>query len=779
MLPRIDEPLPNEPFWPAEAVGPTVLVLVDAPTTLERRLVEAWVERRRPRETDVEILRLAPSRRRRPGARTDPRLGPRLLRGDDPFVLPIRVAWFAPERGGRRMATWRDLLSLGDPRDPDPIRQYVIAGRHPERVRIVLGEGAPASTLVEAHRSSVETRTLADWVTRRAWRALDRAERLERGNRYKVPKFVPDEILARGDFQDEVIRLGAERGLPPSLALARARHYLREIAATHSPFVIDLLANAIHWLYSQGYGGIRYDPSQVADIAAIGSDHPLAFLPSHRSNMDRLALQYLLWENDLPPNHTAAGINMNFFPVGPLIRRTGAFFIRRSFRDNELYKFVLRTYLDYLIEKRFPLEWYMEGGRSRSGKLMPPRYGLLSWVIDSVRRGHADDLYLIPTSIAYDHIQDVADYAREARGAEKQRESFGWVVSAVRSLRRRYGDIHVRFGEPISVTKELAAVTGDEDEITIEVQKLAFEVMYRISRITPITPSSIVAIALLARYGKGRTLPQLARTAAAIDAYVERFELPRTEPLHLEDTDEVARVLDLFEEHEAVSVHRGGAEPVYHLTPDQALRAAYYRNTIVHFFVPGAIAELALAAVADRSVAPEDLADHALELRDLLKFEFSFGTKERFLEELSTELAEADPEWRMRLAGPEDAADLLDRLPLLRAHWALLPFLEAYVVVADTLADLSGPFDDKEFLRSCLGRGEQYRLEGRVRAPEAVSKALYRSALALARNRGLVEGTEEARAAFSDEVRSVLRRATHVGRLAELRESGLPITPGS
>lgn len=771
VLPRIEEPLPAEPFWPAEAAGRPVVVLADTVTTLERRLVEAWVQRHRPATTSLEIIRLLPSRRRRPGARTDPRLGPRLLRGDDPYVLPIRVAWFPPERGGRRMATWKDLLSLGDPRDPDPVRQYLIAGRHPERVRIILGAGAPASSLVSGHRESVETRTLADWVTRRAWRALDRAERLERGNRYKVPSFVPDEILARGDFRDEVIRLGAERDLPPGVALARARYYLREIAASHSPFVIDLVANAIHWLYRQGYEAIRYDPDQVADVAILGSDHPIAFLPSHRSNMDRLALQYLLWENDLPPNHTAAGINMNFFPVGPLIRRTGAFFIRRSFKDNELYKFVLRSYLDFLIEKRFPLEWYMEGGRSRSGKLRPPRFGLLSWVIDSVRRGHADDLYLIPTSIAYDQIQDVADYAREARGGDKQRESFGWAVSAVRSLRRRYGNIHVRFGEPLSVTKELAAASGDADEIGIEVRKLAFEVMYRISRITPITPSSIVAIALLTGHGRGRTLANLARTAAEIDAYAERFRLPRTEPLRFEDPAECGRVLDLFEEHEAVSVYRGGREPVYHLTPDQALRAAYYRNTIVHFFVPGAIAELALAAVAEGVVGPQDFDAHLLDLRDLLKFEFFFPNKERFLEEVDRELAESDEEWRAALTDRRTAARLLETMPLLRAHWALLPFLEAYLVVADTLADVSGPLDAKEFTRACLGRGEQYRLEGKVRAPEAVSTALYDSALSLARNRGLVEGDGAARAVFSDEVRAVLRRATHVGRLADAREA--------
>ena len=162
---------------------------------------------------------------------------------------------------------------------------------------------------------------------------------------------------------------------------------------------------------------------------------------------------------------------------------------------------MLRSYLDYLVERRFPLEWYMEGGRSRSGKLLPPKFGLLGWVVDSVQRGKADDLYLVPTSIAYDQIQDVADYATEARGGEKQKESFGWALSFIKSLRRRYGNIHIRFAEPLSVAKEIPV--GDEDEVSIELQKLAFEVMYRISRVTPITPTAVVAIAVLSARGRG------------------------------------------------------------------------------------------------------------------------------------------------------------------------------------------------------------------------------------------------------------------------------------
>jgi glycerol-3-phosphate O-acyltransferase len=766
----------GDPDWPVDGPeeGP-VVVLADTAGRLERGLVEAWVELHRPPGSTVEVLRLAGSRRRRFGDRTDPRLATRLTAGDDPWVLPVRPAWFPHDRNGRRSAGWIDVLKLGDPRDPDALRQRVILARWPERQRIVVGPGARASTLLTDYEASVEVQGLVDFVTRRAWRALDISERRQRGNRYKVPKFVAEDILARGAFRDRVVALGAERGMPAPIALNRARRYLSEVAATHSPFVIDLIANAIHWLYRQGYGAILYDREQVRQVALLASEHPVAFLPSHRSNLDRLSLQYLLWENDLPPNHTAAGINMNFFPVGPLIRRTGAFFIRRSFKDNELYKFVLRSYLDYLVEKRFPLEWYMEGGRSRSGKLLPPRYGIMAWMVDAVNRGASEDLYLIPTTIVYDQLQDVADYAAEARGREKRKESFGWVLSAARSLRRRYGNIHVRFGEPISVAKEVPAqVEGGES--SIEVQKLAFEVMYRIGQITPVTPTALVAIALLEEGGRGASLDELAARCALMDAFVEGHGLPSTERIRLEDRREVAHVLTQLEEHGSVSTYRGGTDPVFYLTPEQAIRAAYYRNTVVHFFVPGAIAELALLAAIDGEDTRARFWDEVDRLRDLFKFEFFFAGRERFADEIGRMLADADPDWEMLIAsGPDGARRLLERTGLLRAHWALLPFLDSYQVVGDQLLErTTADFDEKAFLQSAMRRGEQYRLQQTVTADESVSLVQFTSALRLARNRDLIDGGEGAtpdRLAFADEIRTVRSRALQIGRVAADRRS--------
>ena len=372
---------------------------------------------------------------------------------------------------------------------------------------MIAGEPAPVSAVkrrwVEARAKSLDDFSgFAEFVAIQASLALERSERKLRGNRYKVPRFLAEDLLSQASFRLGLLQL-AERTGQRAEAIARlSARYIREIAATHSTFVIDLMAALIRVLYTQGYQRrIYYDRQELRRLYELGQEHPLVFLPSHKSNLDHLVLMYVLYENGLPPNHTAGGINMNFLPVGPIIRRAGVFFIRRSFKDNEPYKFVLKRYLDFLLSKRFPLEWFIEGGRSRSGKLRPPKYGMLAYVVDSYRRGSCDDVVLIPVSIAYDQIQDIGAYTTEQQGGEKERESFSWMVRAIRTLRRRYGRIHLRLGEPVSVAGSLPqyrpGVEGDPDARSLEIQKLAFEVSNRINRVTPITPISLVTLALL------------------------------------------------------------------------------------------------------------------------------------------------------------------------------------------------------------------------------------------------------------------------------------------
>lgn len=739
--------LPHEPPRPEVPAGHRPLFVLDASTGLEDRLLRGWIERCYP-DSAPPIRNMAPSRIRRRGRRTDPALADLVFHAAEPtWVIPLRVAWMPAERRGRRAVSWLDILELGDPRDPRWWRDYLILASHPDRLRIVVGEGASSADLAEAQASNDQEPNLIDAFTRRAWRVLDRAERGERGNRYKISRFVAEDILNRPSFRHEAVEFGRQRGLSEKAALARARHYLAEMAATHSPFLIDLIANLINWIIRQGYGAIYYDRETVDEIARLGRDHPLVFLPTHKSNLDRLSLQFMLWENDLPPNHTAGGINMNFFPVGPLVRRTGVFFIRRSFKGNDLYKFVVRTYLDYLIEKRFPLEWYMEGGRSRSGKLRPPRYGMLSWVIDSFARGKTDDIYLLPISIAYDQIQEVGAYVAEATGGAKEKETFGWAFKFARSLRRRYGDIHIRFAEPISVAKELEGAELS-DKNPIEIQKLAFEVMHRMGMVTPMTPTALVSTVLLAAKGQARDLASITASCRSLVEYVERRGIPTTVP-HLPTTPEtLVATIGLMSEHGLISSHSAGGRTVHWIDGEQKLRAAYYAGTVEHFFVPRGLAEIALARAADLDQFWTDV----FQLRDLLKFEFFFAEKEEFRQVVTDDLARDVPDWETRVASGQGAGISLDPSTV---GWSVLPLLEAYLIVADELAAREGPIDEKEFLAACLDRGRLYSLEGKIGSEESISQVLFGGALLLADNRGILEpsdGVVARRTAFASDV---------------------------
>ncbi len=791
---------PEEPRWPANDARPVVFLL-DASSSLENRVLRKWIERARPEgvaSEDIEVLRIPASRRRsvyRGRRRPGRSLEAVLAAAGDPLMAPLRVSWRPPKRGGERQARFRDLWLLSDPRDPGRVRQSVVRWLQPDRCRVVVGEPAPLSELRDGWRAAGgsdagETGGLASYVVRRAHLSLERAERRLRGSRYKVARFVHEDILARPGFRGAVRRLAHELGEPEKPLLTRASRYLKEIAAAHDPFVIDLVARLIHKLYSVGYGdAIHYDHAQLQALYRLAQRHPVVFLPTHKSNLDSLALKYALHENGLPPNHTAAGINMNFFPVGPLARRSGCFFIRRSFRDNALYKLVLRSYIDYLIEKRFPLEWYIEGGRSRSGKLLPPMFGLLAYVVDSYRRGKSEDVILLPVSIAYDQIQDVGSYVAEQRGVAKRKESLGWFVGFVRAFQRHYGAIHFRFGEPLS----LRAVLGPPDpgaapavdERNLELQKLAFEVCVRINRVTPITPTSLVTLALLGVGDRALTAEEVKHALGNLMHYVESRKLTATGELEkLHSVEGVQATLESLQESGVVTCFDEGPEAVYAIGRDQHLAAAYYRNTIIHFFVTGAIAELALLRAAEEGVtAPtEAFWNECARLRDLLKFEFFFAEKDDFARELRAELRFHDASWEAKLAeGGESASALLKSFKPFSAHRVLRPFLEAYSVVGDHLAQQEDrPVDDETgFVRECLALGRQYELQQRVRSHESVSKVLFQTALDLARNRGLLAGEGDdddlaaRRRAFADEIRDAVRRVDAVDALAAGRRSGL------
>ena len=735
-----------ETRWPGGGHD-NMLVLSDAAHRLEARLVREWAARAKPEGAAVDIAFIPSSRRRRrPPRRVMRRLAARLEGRDDPLLVPVRVVWTPPVRQGARSLAWRDFLTLRDPRYPGLITGRIILARDRSRMRMALGEPARLSELRRAWLETGEEEPLARFAARRALLALGRAEREIRGARYKVPRLIKQDILADAAFRKGLAGAARRAGIAPGQARSRARRYLKEIAAAHSPFVIDLVAAATRLLYRRGYEAINYDPAELEQVAQLAARYPVAFLPSHRSNMDRLSLQYLLWENDHPPNHTAGGINMNFFPAGPVIRRAGVFFIRRTFRDNPVYKYVLRSYLHYLLEKRFSLEWYIEGGRSRTGKMLAPRYGLLGYAAEAVAAGKAEDVYLIPTAIGYDQIFEAGAYAAEQQGMAKQKENLAWMAAGVKRLRKRHGAIHLRFGEPLSLRRALgdpAPAAGQARNLAV--QKTAFEVCVRINRVTPVTPASLVTGTLLTAGTGGLSRSELAAALAELAEDATARRLPAAEPLTVLLTDRgVERVLEILAEHGLAETVRRPPDnrPVHRIAPGRHLAAAYYRNGVVHFFLARAAAELGLAAAAGApagSDPPAAFREQVEKVRDLLKFDFFFPARPEFRREAASEVARRDESWEGRLADG-DAGNLLAELSPHRAPWALRSFLEAYLITARELNEqpIGQPWKEKDFLASALRRGEKALADGTVADPAALSQHLFRTALQLAGHRRLL-----------------------------------------
>jgi glycerol-3-phosphate O-acyltransferase len=758
-------PEPTIAQWPIEA-GPFV-VLIDASSALEADLIASWVSDSTKSTSDpIDIFRLPPSRRQRRFTSVDPAIGERLAREDDPLCIPIRVAWLAKERDGVRQVRLSDMLKPGDPRDPNVLAQRWILARNPDRFRIVIGAPARRSYIEKrwsapTGRGPADGTTLGEFVALQAWMALERAERHVRGLRYKVPRFLREDLFWSRPFQAGIQRLARQEGKPEKRMRQRTGRYLKEVAAQHSPNVIDIVNNITSRAITAAHHDVDYSEADLRSIYRAAAETPLVFLPSHKSNFDHLVFQHVLYENELPLNHTAGGINMNFFLIGPLLRRSGIFFIRREFKNNEPYKFVLRQYLDYLLEKRFALEWYVEGGRSRSGKLREPKLGLLAYVADSYQRGITNDVILVPVSINYDQITDVGSYTEEQRGGKKEAESFAWALRFLGSLRSQNGRIYIRFGKPLALSDHLSR---DEDltspEGKLALPKIAFEISTRINDVTPITAISMVTLALLSEEDHGLTVGETARQLEPFMSFAAERGLPITDDLPFSSDDEIASALEALVLSGVVTRVDGLTERVYSIREGKHLSAAYYRNTIIHFFVNAGITELALGICTWRghAMTRDSVVARALEIRDLLKFEFFFSPSEQFVQQIESEM--------QRYTSGENDDEIGSSADAFHAKspTVLRPFFEAYYVVAAALAaGGSTPVDESDLTNRALRMGDQLAANGDISKKEAVSTALFATGIKLASSRGLLDGTEQDREALRIELREILDTFDAIG----------------
>src|SRR5262249_18120956 len=380
-------------------------------------------------------------------------------------------------------------------------------------------------------------------------------------------RLVKPEILASTRF-----RAGLEK--IPGATVDEAGEMLDELATGWSRVSVDLVS-VLGKLLSRGFDPeIDYDEYQVAALRAGLEVHPAVLLFSHRSYIDGAVVPVAMQENRLPPVHVFAGINLSFGLMGPLLRRSGVIFIRRNIADNPLYKYVLREYVGYIVEKRFNLSWSIEGTRSRTGKMLPPKLGLMSYVADAYLDGRTEDILLQPVSISFDQLHETAEYAAYARGGEKTPEGLSWLVNYIRAQgERNYGKIYVRFPEAVSMREYLGEphgpMTTDKAAKRLALQKMAFEVSWRILRATPVNATALVSALLLSTRGVALTLDQLHHTLQDSLDYLERKQTPMTNSaLRLRTADGVRAALDALSHGHPVTCVEGGREPVWRIAPE-------------------------------------------------------------------------------------------------------------------------------------------------------------------------------------------------------------------
>lgn len=571
-------------------------------------------------------------------------------------------------------------------------------------------------------------------------------------------------LLDDSAFLAELAVAATEAGRNEQQARRYARKCLTEIAATPKESWLAPVSKLARFIYTRSYEPeLDINKEALEQLHELSRDNLLLFLWSHKSHMDSFVFLLSLYDNGFKPLPLVfAGINMNFLGFGAMARRVGAIFLRRKFQDDPIYKLVFRHYIDYLICNRIPLTWSIEGTRSRTGKLSPPKLGILNWVLEACERQDMQDVKLVPVSIAFDRIAEIDDYVGLQQGLPKRKESLRWFLNFIFGMKEPYGKIYVRFSKPVGIDEVPGAILGDvEQEGPTLANRLAFEVCTRIEQITPIKSADVLTMVLLGADGRALSNAEIYRQAREIAQLARERELPLARGFSLEGTEQVAAALLSMRSSNLVKEYKKARTPVFYIPEEQQLAAAYYRNTITHYFLAAALGEVALAmGVSDIDVTGEKLLGLRVDaLRDLFKFEFFFRPREEFLQEVLQETVRRYPDWT------DESTSLLKQLrqrPPRFGHAILRSIAEAYYVVATTLASLGATpvSDTKKFTANLLNHGQEMLLRKQISGSSAISRDLFDTGLRIAGHRQLLDAElsdlEERREEFVKETRRVL-----------------------
>lgn len=507
----------------------------------------------------------------------------------DVQVLPASILW------GRK------------PSKEGKERPYLQALNGPQKARAILNSGRDCvvrfSPLVSL-RAMADTHGIDDSIAHK----LARVARIH-FSRQKLAASGPSlpqrqQLIERLMHSDIVINAIEQEtklnGISLEKAQQEARSILDEIAANFSYSLIKQGDHVLSWLWHRIYQGLCvHNASTVRRLAQDG--HEIVYVPCHRSHMDYLLLSYVLYHEGLVPPHIAAGINLNFFPAGAILRRGGAFFIRRSFKGNRLYSTLFREYLAELFTKGYSVEYFSEGGRSRTGRLLPAKTGMLAMTIQAMLRGLNRPVTLVPVYIGYEHVMEVATYAKELQGKNKEKENAGLVLRTLRKL-HNFGKGYVNFGEPISLNHYLNEQVPHWNTaldplsqakptwLNPVVEQLAHKMMTHINDAAAANALNLCATALLASRQRALSRDNLIKQVDCYLALLRHLPYSTTCTIPDEDSASLVRHAESLDKFVIESDRLGD---IISLDRHQSILMTYYRNNIIHLLaLPALIAQV-------------------------------------------------------------------------------------------------------------------------------------------------------------------------------------------
>lgn len=680
-------------------------------------------------------------------------------KSDKPILLVPQVFVWSKRPDEARYGVFDTVLG---PREwPGKLRTFSQFLTNYRNVVLRAGEPLDVAAFLAHEKDHGQEDALVRRMTYALLRRLERERRAVLGPTKKPSDRLREEVIRSPKLQKIIGDMAGEGKAERRALSAKAMEMLREMEAAPDYNAITALDHGFRQAFARMYTALEIDQEGLERIRNASKDGTLILLPSHKSHVDYMILSYVFYRNHLQLPIVAAGDNLNFFPIGNIFRKAGAFFIRRSFAGDRLYGAVVDAYMRRLMKDGFSLEFFLEGGRSRTGKLLAPKLGLLSIVVDAALGVlGAKQVYFCPISIGYERIVEEQAYVRELMGGEKEKEDVRGAFAALEVLLSRYGRLNVQFGEVLTL-ESVHRESGEDPRALSKltppkrralVTRLAYRVMNEINRVTAVTPGALVATALLVHGKRGIPHAELLELCGRLTRTLRRFGARFTPSALGPDGeslrhDAVREACELFLRAGHVEAHlpgavaddnrgaralRAGPEAIY-LVPDRArLSLDLAKNVLVHFFVARGLVATVLEASEGGRANIQVLGERVQSLSRLFKYEFQFRADASFEtifdETVAAMVADRELERtgdEVRAAGEDGRSQIALYANIVRS------FVEAYRIAARTLTVLlKTPYSPKDLTKRAIATGDRMFLAGEIARREAVSRPIFENAFA-------------------------------------------------